>query len=532
MTDTLTPYDQLLYPEAAFAQSHPDRLAMLAILLGMTPAPVERCRVLELGCGTGGNLIPMAYQYPESAFFGIDYAARQIAVADETTAALGLNNIVFAPFNFLDVTDDMLGEFDYIIAHGIYSWVPSDVQAKMLDICKKHLAPQGVAYISYNTLPGWRLYGMGREMMMYRVRKLTDLSERSQTAREFLRFIAGLPRALERETSWAKFMSAFDIVLKSQNEYLDTKPDSSFVHDELEYNNEALYFHEFNERIEAAGLQFLAESLFPSSVINNLPMEIQKYLADAVSDVIEIEQYLDFFRNRTFRQTLLVHDDILIERRLRAERVAKLLLVSPAKVGIPDADEAKPGAEKFIASDNETSFVTTDPLTIAAFQLLIEAYPQEYTLEDLTTTAREKAYPFKVPPRTLQQDIELIGNHALQTMTRSYAMMEFRASRTPMVREVSERPIASTIARYQVLRGDAMVTSQRHERVSLDATARHLIPLMNGSRTKQDLVDALRESAVMPRNIPRFELDNGLTKEVDDVLKWMAYSALLVGSDS
>jgi methyltransferase-like protein/trans-aconitate methyltransferase len=529
MTDTLTPYDQLLYPEAAFAQSHPDRLAMLALLLGMTPAPVERCRVLELGCGTGGNLIPMAYQYPESSFFGIDYAARQIAIADETTNALGLNNIVFAPFNFLDVTDDMLGEFDYIIAHGIYSWVPSDVQAKMLDICKKHLAPQGVAYISYNTLPGWRLYGMGREMMMYRVRKLDDLSERSQTAREFLRFIAGLPRALERETSWAKFMTAFDIVLKSQNEYLDTKPDSSFVHDELEYNNEALYFHEFNERIEAAGLQFLAESLFPSSVINNLPVDVQKYLADAVTDVIEIEQYLDFFRNRTFRQTLLVHDDVSIERRLRAERVARLLLVSPARTGVLDADEIKPGAEKFVASDSETSLVTTDPLTIATFHLLIDAYPKEFSLEELTTAAREQAFAFKVPPHTFQQDMDMLASNALQTMTRSYSLMEFRSSRTPMVREVSERPVASTIARYQVLRGDTMATTQRHERVNLDATARYLIPLMDGSRTKQELTDALRESAVQPRNIPRFELENGLLKEVDDVLKWMAYSALLVG---
>ena len=74
-----TPYDELPYPGSAFAQTHPDRLATLATLFGMTPAPVERCRVLELGCGDGGNLIPMAFALPESRFTGVDLATTAIA---------------------------------------------------------------------------------------------------------------------------------------------------------------------------------------------------------------------------------------------------------------------------------------------------------------------------------------------------------------------------------------------------------------------------------------------------------------------
>jgi tRNA G46 methylase TrmB len=69
---TLTAYDEVLYPSYTHNQTHPDRLATIATLFGLTPAPVERCRVLELGCGNGSNLVPMAYGLPGSEFVGID----------------------------------------------------------------------------------------------------------------------------------------------------------------------------------------------------------------------------------------------------------------------------------------------------------------------------------------------------------------------------------------------------------------------------------------------------------------------------
>src|SRR5215207_3165377 len=75
-----TPYDQVIYPGNPVPQSHPDRLATLATLYGMRPAPVPHCRVLELGCGIGGNLTALACQWPDSAFVGIDLSARSIEI--------------------------------------------------------------------------------------------------------------------------------------------------------------------------------------------------------------------------------------------------------------------------------------------------------------------------------------------------------------------------------------------------------------------------------------------------------------------
>ena len=88
-----TPYDRVPYPGLPFAQTHPDRLATLAILFGLAPAPVTGCRVLELGCGDGGNLIPMAFEQPGSEFLGIDLARSGIEQGRRAIESLGLPNI-------------------------------------------------------------------------------------------------------------------------------------------------------------------------------------------------------------------------------------------------------------------------------------------------------------------------------------------------------------------------------------------------------------------------------------------------------
>jgi tRNA G46 methylase TrmB len=95
----LTPYDQVPYPAGAYAQSHPERLATLARLFGMSPPAVGRCRVLELGCADGSNLIPMACALPESRFLGVDLSARQIRSGQRTAASVGLSNLELRHLN-------------------------------------------------------------------------------------------------------------------------------------------------------------------------------------------------------------------------------------------------------------------------------------------------------------------------------------------------------------------------------------------------------------------------------------------------
>src|SRR5581483_1342635 len=162
----VTAYDTIAYPSRCCPQAHPDRLATLATLFGMSPAPVEHCRVLELGCGDGGNLLPLAFALPGSAFTGVDLAPGAIAKANAEARALGLANIQFHCADLLDWPPPG-GSFDYVIAHGLLSWVPDAVRLRVFELCRDRLAPGGVAFVSYNALPGCRIRGMLREMMLF-----------------------------------------------------------------------------------------------------------------------------------------------------------------------------------------------------------------------------------------------------------------------------------------------------------------------------------------------------------------------------
>src|SRR6266849_10034387 len=105
-------YDEVPYPGLPQPQTHPDRLGIIATLFGMSPAPADRCRVLELGCGDGGNLIPMALTLPGSAFTGIDLAEPAIARGCALVRTLGLENITLRRLDLMRAGPDV-GEFDY-----------------------------------------------------------------------------------------------------------------------------------------------------------------------------------------------------------------------------------------------------------------------------------------------------------------------------------------------------------------------------------------------------------------------------------
>jgi cyclopropane fatty-acyl-phospholipid synthase-like methyltransferase len=137
-------YDEVPYESLPIPGTHPDRMSTVARLPGIDVAAVEASRVLELGCAGGGNLIPMAIGLPRAQFTGVDLSPVQVADGDTLIRALHLSNVKLIAANVMDI-DEHFGEFDYIIAHGIYSWVPNSVQEKILEICKRNLAPRGVA---------------------------------------------------------------------------------------------------------------------------------------------------------------------------------------------------------------------------------------------------------------------------------------------------------------------------------------------------------------------------------------------------
>ncbi len=459
-------YDVLPYASVPFAQSHPDRLATLASLFGVAPAPVERCRVLELGCASGGNLIPMAASLPRSQFVGIDFSGVNIARGAGDIAALGLTNVELlqADIRSFDAGSE---HFDYIIAHGVLSWVPRDVQERIYAICSESLAPTGVAYISYNTLPGWQTRGAVRDAMLYQARRFDDPGTRVKQARAVLEFLA---ESLQDDTS------GYGAMLRGEALRLRQQPDFYIYHEHLEEVNDALYFHQFVERAAAHGLRYLGEADFKRMLLHDLAPNVAAMLSRIAPDLVQREQFLDFLRNQTFRQTLLIREGTTLTRTVSPDRVFSLHIATRAAPTGPAPDIASPAAEEFRMSDG-SALKSQRPLTKAAMMALIDHSPLAIGFDALCAMAAARLGMVTPPPAGRAE----LASDLLQSF--AAGVVELHATGSPFVVDPGDTPLASAVARLQAT-SSAQVTNLRHEWIALDEPSRRLLGLLDGTRSR------------------------------------------------
>ena len=188
MTDWTT-YDETRYSNHPYVQTHPDRLAVIATLHGLQPPSPSRARVLEIGCGAGGNLLALAYASPDVRAVGVDLAHTAIEEAKLAAEEVGITNAEFHHADVMDITDGRLGEFDYVISHGVYAWIPPAARVALLAAVKAHLAPDGVGYVSYNARPGGYLRRLLREAALWHTRDERPGPEQAEKARELYEFL-------------------------------------------------------------------------------------------------------------------------------------------------------------------------------------------------------------------------------------------------------------------------------------------------------------------------------------------------------
>ena len=532
-TSPSTSYEQLPYPDMCYAQTHPGRLSACARLLGLNPAPVERCRVLELGCASGANLLPMADALPDSTFVGIDLSLRQIAEANRVVKDLGLRNISFAAMDIRDIPTD-LGEFDYIIAHGVYSWVPPEVRDSLLAACRTHLAPRGIAYVSYNAFPGWHAVQGLREMMLYHIRQEHEPLERAKKARELLTFLAEAV-ADEHNQAHGSAMVGYRDLLEQQLQDPRSQVDAVLLHDELEKHNDPVYFWQFAEHAAEHGLQFVVEAEFPLSVPSNLSDDVVKTLNEVCETIVETEQYMDFVRNRAFRRTLLCHEEQAVDRTLRTARVRELAVSTRAeRVEEDGAEEEQATIARYRASDG-ASFQTEHPLTIAAMDHLVRCAPQALPFDDLIRAATQRLDQ----DEPSEEDITRLAAGLLRAFTYSLPLVELSGYAPALVTVVGERPLAFKMARYQAREGE-WVANLRHERVHLDPVGRYILPYLDGEHTLEDLMALLDELLVRDAQRRQVQAQGGqaaaptgaarerVREELEATLEWLARAALLV----
>ena len=521
-TKKKTSYDEIPYQSSSFAQTHPDRLATLARLFGLTPTPVTRCRVLELGCASGGNLIPMAFHLPESEFVGVDLSVRQVKQAQQTIEALGLKNARVAHASILDVSQSW-GTFDYIICHGVYSWVSDPVQDTILAVSSSNLAPQGIAYVSYNTYPGWHLREMIRHSMRYHIDQFADTATRIEQARALIDFLA---RSVSTDNYYGLMLkSELDLVKRSQDWYL--------FHDHLEEVNTPIYFHQFIDRAANHHLQYLAEADFSTMLSSGFPTDVTETLNRICPNIVRTEQYMDFLRNRFFRQTLLCHTGLTLNRNLDADSLNGLLIASSACPESVPIDLA-PGRKQSFRTPSGVTFNTDFQLTKAALTVLNDYWPTAIDQERLMREACQLLGGCITSDKTLE-DWKTVRGDLLHCYTVN--ILEFHSWQAACERKVSTHPKVSRLAAFQI-KGGKTVVNQRHEHVTLDAIGSALVRVLDGKLDHQALQQYLNECVetgalvIQQDDVPL--TDQGLVQQALDqalgqTLKKLAGAALLVG---
>jgi len=477
-------YDLVAYPSFPYPDTHPDRLAVMAILHGLSPAPVERCRVLEIGCNEGANLIPMACAIPGSGFVGFDPAHLPVERGQARIRELVLTNVRLFQSNLLDVGRE-LGQFDYIIAHGLYAWVPEPVSDRLLALCHEFLTPHGVAFVSYNVLPGGHLRNMIREMMLYQVQGIEDPEQKAAAALEFLSFIA------ESRPSG----DAFRLLIEEQLKQMQKRSPQAIYHDELSAIHHPLHFSEFVAHARKHGLQYLSESVLPPPTDPRFRSDLQPALeSTAGDDIIAQEQVLDFVRMRMYRETLLCRAECEVRHDFPADAFPKLFFASQVASSQGEASGARvftlPGGIRM-----ETSHAGT----IALMERLAAVWPRALSFAEIAPM---------LAATDLADDGALSKEGATLLMRLAVAkMIELHAWKAPVAREISARPRATAGARQEA-RSRAHATTLLHTTLRLDdPILRSFLGLLDGTRDRTALLDALK--AEFPA-IPSEQLEQGI----------------------
>jgi methyltransferase-like protein/2-polyprenyl-3-methyl-5-hydroxy-6-metoxy-1,4-benzoquinol methylase len=464
-------YKRLPYAGRAHRLAHIDQMAMCAGLFSLPATPVRSARVLELGCADGTNLINMAAYLPGSEFIGLDLFSGHIETGRETAAALSLHNVTLLCGD-LCAPPEELGTFDYILAHGVYSWVPKATREALLALVRARLRPEGLALVSYNTEPGWSSRRPIRELMLWHTRDLIGAAAEVAEARAIVRLVR------EAQPDAASSRSRrLDAVLTE----LDAASDDYIYHEYLEPDNHPVWFHDFAQHAANHGLQYVGESTFQAMLADRFDDQTRQALHQLGQNLVDFEQYLDFLCGRRFRSSLLTHHERDIDRTISLQPLLSLAFALPLDTpGEPDDDG---GVTYTHRSHPDLTVRVTAPLHQETVAALAACYPQALRFSELV--AHTSA--------VLGQEADAV----FQTTLADLLMQLFRQSAAelfseppPVTATISECPLAPPLVRRQAAR-DQLICTPRHEMFRLNPLEAAVASRLDGRHSHEDLAIAL-----------------------------------------
>lgn len=475
-----THYDAMPYVGLAYSATSLTRLAGLAAVKGLASPEIEGARVLEIGCGDGGNLLALATAYPKTEFVGLDASFGQISLAQQALIGARLDNcdLHCRP---VEAASDDLGTFDYIIAHGVFSWITPQGRTALLKLVNDRLAQNGVAYVSYNCYPGWHdLEGL-RSLLMAHTNGAEDERTRVEAVRNLLRTVAqGIA-----EGSMADLAPFKAIVRESLKQ-----PDWYLAHDLVSRHNQPCYFTQFMERAEAAGLQFLGETDQALMDVNRLPKVIRDQLPDDV-DPVFLGQSIDHFTHVRFRRTLLCHADQPVDH--SGQQFDPEMLAYHTR--LTRADKTRNLERDLLRRRADFSgpfnYRVTAAIDIAALYVLEGHRNIPLSFDDWTrkTIQQFSRLQSVVEETRVRGELRKLARRLVH-----HGGMVAHRGLSRAVLQPGKRPQTTPLVRYQAKSGNEKISSLVPHSVTVDATARFVLERLDGTQSLEQIADEVEQA--------------------------------------
>ncbi len=467
-------YESLAYVPTIHPNTSPARLSVIGRLLGMPAADPAACSVLDLGCGQGTDLIVKAAKFPNSHFTGVDFSSPDIDTARRLAAEAGVKNVEFHQADLLEWTPEE-SRFDYIIAYGLFSWVPDDVKERLLEITAKCLALRGIACISYLTYPGSKQAEAVRDLMELRAGTASGL-DKAKIAREVLDFLDRSYTALPHK--------AYSASMLEQVRRISTKTDNFLLHDDLGLVRDPVYFLQFVNMADAHGLRYLGETEFQTLLVDNLPEETTRDFSNLGLDRLESQQFTDFVLDRSFRCTLLTHPQPDTIGQLHPDAMRDLCFAPELQ---PKNSSVQPGATEADFITLNQSCTTLRGELLVAFITSLARSPNDFLPYAEILAAAQSQAGRELRTFTPQEEDELC-----RALVSLYGHLQIRLSCQPSV--IPSRPLerpSLTLLNRGLLRVHGMLATADDRILTLDKSSRAFCRLLDGTNS----VLALAETA-------------------------------------
>lgn len=469
-------YDDVPYYSAPIAITRPEAMEAVVTLRGGKAVPISTARILELGCASGGNLIPLATRFPESQCIGIDISGKQIRDGQQLVEKCGgLPNLQLRHASITDI-DASWGEFDYIICHGVFSWVPDEVRTAILRVCRDNLSPNGIAMLSFNAYPGWKAREIIRGAMQWAARSETDPAKRLAKARAAI-------AAMDQHKGDNALLG---IAIGETRQALAHFDVGYVMHEFLEHDNVPFYLADFVELIRNYDLEFAGDTAIATLFTENYPESVQGALkANIAESPLDQQQLLDFLVSRSFRQAVLVRAGAQL-----SDQIGQLdgrYYQGSFRTSVDSAGKPLVGS---LTDRDGLRYDTQHPVFVTVADVLSHAFPASVGFDELVRVMEAKT---DATPAEVKQAVA----HTLRMMV-SKGSVASLAEPSLAARKVSDKPKVPEFERRHIEsqflanpNSDRfMAWSLLHIELRLDTFGAWLASQLDGTRDVQALIDA------------------------------------------